>query len=155
MSRYIKNSQWDKYREIINNFHEDAFRQEVTWERTLTNRDVHGEDRNIRRENIILEGLVQYNYFRSWPINKTEIAGEVDKENVLIYFNINYLKKMGYTDDKGNFLFNRGYDRFIIDGVEYKPFGDSHAAQAKGETLFIFIILKREDIDTGEEPYQQ
>ena len=38
-------------------------------------------------------------------------------------------------------------DRFIINGIVYKPDGDTQVAQAKDEALVFLVILKR-DRDT-------
>ena len=52
-----------------------------------------------------------------------------------------------YLDRNGYFTFNWSEDRFIINGIPYKPDGDTEVAQAKDEAIVFQIILKR-DRDT-------
>ena len=52
-----------------------------------------------------------------------------------------------YLDSNGYFIFNWSEDRFIINGIPYKPDGDTQVAQAKDEAIVFQIILKR-DRDT-------
>lgn len=149
----VPDSVWDRYKDIINEFHDDAFQQSITLLRKVTIDDPHGEDTNIRDQELKLLCLVQYNYFRSWPINDVKPSGEHDKESCLVYFNLDFLEKNGLLDGNGNLQFNPAMDRFILEGVTYKAFGDSKAAQAKDQNLFIFIILQREEINTGDDRY--
>lgn len=144
---------WQSHIDIVNDFHNDAFQQDVIWQRTIRKLSSHGEDSGPKTENIILKGLLQYNNFRSWPINKDEITGQVDNESNLLYLNLQYLKDNNYLNSDGQFIFDPGMDKFIINGVKYSPKGDSQAAQASDTVLFHFIVLKREEVDSGNNPY--
>lgn len=151
---HLTQAQWDKYTTAINDFHDDAFQQDVILRQLITVDDIHGEDTNQRTEDFLLKGLIQYNYFRGWPINQVRDSGEIDKESCTLYLNVKYLSERSLLNPENHLLFDPALDRFLIDGIVYKAFGDSKAAQAKGSTLLIFIILKREETNTGSEVYK-
>lgn len=154
MSKFISPVEWDEYKGIINDWSEDTFQQEVVWRKIVTTIDKNGEDTNRRTQDIIIKGLCHYNYFRSWPINSQTITGEIDKQTVMLYLNIDYLKKLNYINPTTlQFLFNPSEDRFIINGIEYKAMGDSQAAQASTEPILIFIVLQRQNISTPDSIY--
>lgn len=96
---------------------------------------------------IHIEALCYYNSFRNWPINKATVSGELDDENLSILISKSYIERLGYLDEHGYWRFNWSEDRFIINGVVYKPDGDTQVAQAKDEALVFLVILKR-DRDT-------
>lgn len=145
---------WDLYKSIIDEFHEDANQEPITWRKYVNVLDRYGEDKDPKNyQDISLLGLVQYNYFRSWPINKTTISGKIDKESVLVYFNTQYLIDAGHTNGQQLLAFTPGKDLFIIRGLIYKDFGESQVAQANNRNLLQFLILKREEIDTGVSKY--
>lgn len=150
---HLTQEQWDKHIDAINEFHEDAFQQDVVLKRYFVIDDPDGEDYNQRSEDVNLKGLIQYNYFRSWPMTQSTESGELDKESILLYLNIGYLESISMVDSNKNLLFDPGHDRFIINGLVYKAMGDSQAAQAKDNPLLIFIILKREETNTGQDRY--
>ena len=150
---HMTQEQWDDYINIINEWQEDAFQQDITWLKTATVISKNGEDNNYRFKEINLKCLIQYNQFRAWPITQTTDSGETDKESILVYFNIKYLKDLGYTNNHDQFKFKPDYDRFLINGLIYKAFGESQVAQAGAKPLLVFIILKREEIETGKEKY--
>ena len=57
------------------------------------------------------------------------------------------LETLGYINSEGYWQLNWSEDRFVINGITYKPSGDTQVAQAKDEALCFIIILKR-DRDT-------
>lgn len=146
---YMTPEQWAEYEEVINNWQTDAFQQTIFLRKHVTIRDYDGEDHNQRFEDIPLKGLLQYNYFRAWPVNAIKDSGEIDKESMVVFFNIKYLKDNNLADANGQFLFDRGYDRFVLNGLVYKAMGDTQVAQSSTNPLFVFIVLKREELDTG------
>lgn len=150
---FIKQSSWDKYKAIIDEWHEDVFQQEIVWKRNITNLNQYGEDNNVRYEDITLLGLIHYNEFRSWPINMYTDTGELDKQSVMVFFNIEYLKDLGYTNPYGVLQFDHGLDKFVINGVLYKSAGESQVAQAHNHPLLTFIILQREETSSTSESY--
>lgn len=150
---FPSDAQWAAYKQVIDNFHDDAFQDDIVWKRQVTTRDPNGETSNERFVSVNLKGLVQYNYFRSWPMNQQTPSGELDKESVLVYLNNQYLEDEGHLDLNKQFEFDPGVDRFVLRGRVYKALGDSHAAQAKNTPLLTFLILKREETSTGDNQY--
>lgn len=144
---------WQAYKDVINEFHEDAFQHNMTWKKLVTNLNFHGEDGADRFEDHDLKCLVSYNYFRSWPMNKAEKTGEIDQESVLVYINLKYLDSFGFLNEHNQFEFDPVNDRFILQGLWYKTSGDAQVAQAGVDPLLHFLILKREEIQSHETKY--
>jgi len=154
MPNYVDNNDWIDYKNVVNEFHEDAFQQEITLRRVVKGGlDPHGEDTPDSYTVLILKGLLQYNDYRTWPSTKNTSSGEVDKQNTLLYLNIKYLKDNNLTNGDGFLDFDPGHDRFILKGQEYKALGESQTAQASDEPLLQYIILKREEKDTTDSIY--
>ena len=152
---FVSAADWQEYKDVINEFNlDDSNLQDIVWQRLGTNLSRWGEDDNEVRTNQIIKGLVQYNYFKSWPTNQTTVSGEIDKESLLIWLNIKYLTDNGWMTTAGQFIFRSGEDRFIIRGEVYKALGDSQAAQASDEPLEVFIVLKREETETADLVYE-
>lgn len=142
----VPTKEWDKYKSIINDFiDEDAGKQPFVWLRKLNQPLAYGEDGGIGYLPVILEGLFQYNYIRTWPANKSTLSGELEGENMVLYISARMLRENGYVNEFGYPDLNWSEDRFLLNGKIYKPDGDTQVAQAKDEALLFFIILKREE----------
>ena len=142
----VPTKEWDKYKSIINDFiDDDAGKQPFVWLRKLNQPLAYGEDGGIRYLPVILEGLFQYNYIRTWPANKSTLSGELEGENMVLYISARMLRENGYVNEFGYPDLNWSEDRFLLNGKIYKPDGDTQVAQAKDEALLFFIILKREE----------
>lgn len=147
-SKFVSNKAWATYKNIIKNFMDhDAGRQSITWMRHIDQIGAFGEDGGDQYTPVQIEALCYYNVFRNWPINKPTAAGELDDENLTIYVTKRQIEKLGYINNEGYWQFNWSEDRFIINGIAYKPSGDTQVAQAKDEALCFIVILKR-DRDT-------
>lgn len=147
-SKFLSNKAWNKYKKIIKDFiDKDAGRQVVTWMRHIDQIGAFGEDVGDQYLPIQLEALCYYNVFRNWPINKPTISGELDEENLTIYVTKRQIETLGYINSEGYWQLNWSEDRFVINGITYKPSGDTQVAQAKDEALCFIVILKR-DRDT-------
>lgn len=145
-SRYVRNADWDRYKHVVQKFLEDdSGRQTIGWCRHIDQMLFMGEDKAPKYTLIPIEALCYYNAFRNWPINKATVAGELDDENLVILIPKSAITK--YLNPQGYFEFNWSEDRFIINGIPYKPDGDTEVAQAKDEPIVFQIILKR-DRDT-------
>ena len=145
-SRYVKNVDWDRYKHVVQKFLEDdSGRQTIGWCRHIDQMLMMGEDKSPKYTLVLIEALCYYNAFRNWPINKATVSGELDDENLVILIPKSAIQK--YLNDDGYFQFNWSEDRFIINGIPYKPDGDTQVAQAKDEAIVFQIILKR-DRDT-------
>lgn len=144
----VKNHSWNRYKKIITDFLDlDAGRQTITWAKHVNQYLDHAEDDSPRYYNIPIEVLCYYNAFRNWPINKATVPGELDDENLSILISKNYIEQIGYLNQEGYWNFNWSEDRFVINGIVYKPSGDTQVSQAKDEALVFLVILKR-DRDT-------
>lgn len=146
--KYVSNKVWNKYKNIVSKFLDnDAGRQKIIWAHYPNQLIPFGEDSKPNYLLRVIEALCYYNAFRNWPINRDTVTGELDEENLSIIISSKYLKDHGYLNSHGYFDFNWSSDRFVINGIVYKPAGDTQVAQAKDEALAFLVILKR-DIDT-------
>ena len=145
-SRYVRNADWDRYKHVVQKFLEDdSGRQTIGWCRHIDQMLFMGEDKIPKYTLILIEVLCYYNAFRNWPINKATVSGELDDENLVILIPKSAIQQ--FLNKDGYFQFNWSEDRFIINGIPYKPDGDTEVAQAKDEPIVFQIILKR-DRDT-------
>lgn len=143
--KHVPNKSWDRYKKIITDFLDiDAGRQTIIWAKHVNQMLSHAEDTIPYYYNIPIEALCYYNFFRNWPINKSTPSGELDDENLSILISSDFIRKIGYLNSEGYFDFNWEQDRFVINGIVYKPSGDTQVAQAKDQALVFQIILKRD-----------
>jgi len=148
-------AQWQTYKDTINSVH-DSFNQEVVTWRTLNfGLQRYGEDDkdNVNTTDIGLRCLIAYNIFRTFPMSKETIAGQLDAESMTMILNKKYLSDAGYLSSDGNFQFDPAMDKFFFQGQEYRGSGETPVAQAGDEPLLIYIILKREETQTGATKY--
>lgn len=144
-SKFISDKAWEKYKSIVQDFLDiDAGRQRIVWAKHVNQMLSHGEDYTPHYYRIEIEALCFYNAFRNWPINQSTITGELDEENLSILISKKYLEDHGYLNSNGYWDFNWVEDRFIINGIEYRPSGDTQVSQAKDEAIVFLIILKRD-----------
>ena len=149
---FLNKKVWDKYKQIISQFvDDDVGKQKIIWARHVNQLLAFGEDIIEQYDRLEIEALCYYNAFRNWPINKTTKAGELDDENLSIIISKNYLSNKGYINDEGYWNFNWAEDRFVINGLVYKPSGDTQISQAGDEAILFLIILKRDRDTTLDE----
>lgn len=147
-SKYISNKAWNRYKKIVQKFlNLDAGRQKVFWMQHVDQMLAFAEDSTPQFVGIEIEALCFYNAFRNWPLNKATVSGALDEENLSIYISKSAIEELGYLNSDGYWNFNWEEDRFVINGIVYKPSGDTQVAQAKDEPLVFMVILKR-DRDT-------
>lgn len=144
MAKFIKPEDWVKFQNIINDFIEkDAGLQPFKW---LRHSSIHipsfGEDEPLPFTVINLNGLFSYNYMRVWPYNDTTSSGIVDNTNIVLYITKNQLNSLGYLNTSGYWDFNKGLDRFIVQGKAYKPSGDTQVSQINNQSLLFFLVLE-------------
>lgn len=151
MSELISQPEWAEYKSLMLDAHDTFNQKTITWLRRQVQIQRFGED---PQDNgfvpIQLKVLLNYNYRRTWPISLTTETGELDKQSVQVYVNKQYLETLGFINDAGAFNYNPDVDRFIIDGLVWKPVGDTSAAQANSQDILISFILKREETITGD-----
>lgn len=147
-------AEWQDYANVINEFMQnDSAKKPIVWRRFLYNLDRYREDsKDKNTQDIILDVLLNYNYFRTWPITFTTESGELDRQSIQILINKDYLKTLGYLTPSNNFDFNPDKDLFIIDGKPHRAMGDTSVSQASSLDLIISIIVKREELETSD-PY--
>jgi len=145
---------WGRYKKIVVDFLDsDVGKKVIIWKKAITTPSQFGEDSpNTFYPDIQLEVLVGDNFFRTWPINRATLSGELDNQNCSIWVSAKKLLELGYLNSNGYWAFDKTLDRFIIDGITYKTSGDTETAQAKDTSLLFMVVLKREEIDNSRQP---
>jgi len=141
---------WTKYRNAVNSYSDTVANEAVIWKRVTSNVDRWQEGMAKIYEDTSISCLVAYNTFRTWPVDSRTDTGIIDKEYCHLYLNKAYLEAQGWLTPNGQLDFNPDFDRFILDGLTYKPAGDTGTAQANTNPLFIIVILEREETSTGD-----
>lgn len=145
-TQLIPDRVWNRYKQIVNDFIDtDVGKQIITWRRYIDQPLPFGEDSGQQYEDVKIKVLIGYNHFKTWPSNLDTVSGELDKINLAIWVSARLLGEYGYLNENGYWDFNRSYDRFIVNGIEYKAAGDTQVAQAKDEALLFMVVLKREE----------
>lgn len=146
--------EWQDYANLINQFmQQDSAPKVIVWRRFVYNLDRYREDGEGKNTvDINLNVLLNYNYFRTWPITFTTEAGEIDRQSVQVLINKEYLRVLGYITPNNNFDFNPDKDIFFINGKPHRSMGDTLVSQASSQDLIVSFIAKREEIQTGD-PY--
>lgn len=145
----ITDGQYAAYAKIINNFSANANKEIVRWGKREWMEDEFGENNANPLVYTDLEALIQFNTFRTWPMTKHTVAGELDEQNLLLYLNREYLSENGWLTPEGYFHFDPAKDEFIHRGLRYKAEGDTLASQAQDNPLFVLIVLARQETKTG------
>lgn len=142
---------WEAYKALINDAH-DTFNQDIiVWKQWLFGIDRFGEDNEAANfASIDLKCLIQYNAFRTWPVNRHSEEGKLDKNTIYVLFNRNYLSGLGYLDASGNFKVDIGKDHFIHRGITYSAEGDTLLSQAYNDPLLVGIVMQRQERLTSE-----
>lgn len=145
---------WNRFKNLMNKDVTQTFQQEdIIWVRSSGGLDVFSEDNEdeIFTE-ITLKGQFLYNYFRTWPLDNNSGSGKFDGQNQTIIFNLDYLKELNsnYLLPDNRMNYNPASDRFKHNGYIYSCQGDTFIVQAQDKTLFMFIILQREETNTGD-----
>lgn len=142
-------SQWQNYRDTVNAYHKSVGKQKIVWRKVVSNIDRYGEGVAAVTTDIELEVLMGYNDMRTWPTDRLDNVGVRDKENLWLYLNKQVLLEAGHLNARGYLDFNPGLDRFLVQGIEYKPGGDISSAMAEDNPLYILLILEREEPQVG------
>lgn len=141
---------WNEYAETISSAMSSYAQEPITWRRNIRKMPRYGEDEGTTSEDVTLMGLVLYDDWRIWPLNRMTNSGQVDFEHAALMLDKKYLSDNNFLTVDGNFAFDPGLDRFIIKNIIYKPAGDTHLAQAGPYTLIFQILLQREENITAE-----
>jgi hypothetical protein len=148
---FLTSADWALYTNTINQASDTFNKELITWHSLTKRINRMGEDNPTSQTftNITLEVLVQYNVFRTWPINKETKTGDLDKESILVIVNKQYLSDLGYLNNAGYFEFRPDEDRFSLHGKTYRCAGDTPASQTNTDPLLFYIIMEREILSTG------
>jgi hypothetical protein len=151
----MNDAQWANFKSVIDQAHSYFNQQAITWMRLSNNLQRYGEgsDKSNKYTAINLKCLVGSNFFRTWPVTTGSSSGEVDKENMVAIFNMQYLDDLGYITADQQFAFRPNEDYFIMNGQRYRSAGDILTAQAKDKNLMLYVIMRREETMTGEPKY--
>jgi hypothetical protein len=143
---------WTRYIGVINSASDTFNKDIVIWERSQFRISRDGDEvTDEQYAHIQLKCLMNNNDFRTWPITQNTETGEIDIQNMVMILNVEYLRTQGYLTTMGRFDYNQAADRFIHQGLRYKAEGDTSIAQANGQYLLFQVILKREELSTGQE----
>lgn len=147
----LTTNQWAAYRQVINLASASFNNESIIWNRVSIKLDRDGDDANKPTFlPINLNALIQYNIYRTWPIDRSTDTGLIDNQSILIILNKDYLAGLGYITSNNNFDFNPSFDYFTVQGIDYKPMGDTPAGQAGDDPLLVFIVCERKRIETGK-----
>lgn len=108
---------WDRYKAIVNDFVEvDAGKQPLIWLKRFDQILSYGEDTGNNYEPYFLDGLIQYNFIRTWPSLKETVSGELDGINIVLYVTKRSLEENGHLTKEGYWNFDWVQDKFVING---------------------------------------
>lgn len=147
----ISSADWSTFRQHINAASASMFNQLVIWKHLTKKLDIDGDDRAGQESytDTNLYGILSYNAWNVLPVSRLNVDGVIDRNGAVLIFNKDYLRGLGLINAAGNFHFDSVKDRFSINGIIFKPMGDTPVAQAYDDPLFQYIILSRDEVKTG------
>jgi hypothetical protein len=148
----MKKSDWKRYENIITGAFDNWGNQEVIWHRNRRKGSRFQEGGQEDFDLVPMKALVDYNAFRTWPTDILKATGIEDKQYCNLLFNRKYLKENGWLTSEGNFKFDPGYDRFQLQGVMWKPAGDTPISQTNDNPHVYMVILVRDEYITSINP---
>ena len=151
----ISTAQWQTYKNIINKAHDSFNKDTITWHRYIRGFQRYGEDTKASEDytHITLNCLIAYNFFNRGPLTKETTSGALDKQNIVLMLNKKYLEDLGYLNSEGFFDMDPGKDKFTHRALPYRAAGETEVAQAGDDPLMFYIVLRREEIVTGDAKY--
>jgi len=141
---------WKTYDEVLEKFSTENFKETLIWEKKISGISRYGEGSPIRRQSYEVNCLVDWNFYRRWPINKPDNDGLQDEQHCSVYIHRSELQRLGLLTPEGNPDLDPGLDLFKIDGVKYVSAGDTTVAQSLSSPQFCLLILRRAPILTGQ-----
>ena len=157
MTQLVSNTKWAQFRKLIRDAHDTLSQDVIIWRRYTQNTvpRYREDDDGSTFVDINLKVLNGYNYFRTWPLTRHTLGGELDAQNMIILLNKDYLSDLGFLTLKGYFDYRADRDLFFHRGLKYRGEGDTFLSQAFDDPLFIMIILVREETLTGTDRLDQ
>lgn len=150
MAQLLFPADWAKYKQAINDASDTFNKDQVIWHRFLRRIDRNGEDQTSQFTSIILNALIAYNFYKSWPDENIRVSGENDDTSLTLILNKQYLHDQGYLNAYGYFSMDPGQDFFTVRGIDYTTKGDTDVAQAEADPLLLYIKLDRKQINVGQ-----
>lgn len=156
----LTDQDWLKFQSVLDGANGSLNQKQLIWYRYLSPLDINledfGEINKAQLDNptqyskVYLKALLNYNYMRTWPVDQNTQEGKLDRQSLQVFLNKTYLKSLNYLTGHTNFDYNPDFDRFVIDGLLYRPVGDTSASQAGAIDIFYLLILQREESETTE-----
>lgn len=137
----ISDADWAAFKSAIDEFCNDAYNKDIIWRRLRKNIDRFGEGTEMDFDDLPIQVFVSYNFRRYWKNVKASETGKLDENLCIIFLNKQYLADNDFLNEEGYFKFNPEYDKFIIDGASYEPYGENPMSQADTTNLLFQIIL--------------
>lgn len=153
MSQLITDADWADFKNAMDDAHNTFNQKTIKWFKYREGNNIYGEEIGPSEAPVELKVLVNANYMRTWPSTIVSETGETDEESTQLFINKEYLRLKGYLTPANYFDYDPANDRFEIDGLMYKPFGDTGASQFgsnNSDDVHILIILKRITTPTGK-----
>ena len=142
---------WNKFNKVLANFSEENFKEELVWHKKLSGLSRYGEGDSFKTQAYTVFCLVDWNFYRRWPINKPDADGLQDEQHCSVYIHKKELERVGLLTPNGNAELDPGLDTFEINGVKYLPAGDTEVAQSLATPQFFLLILRRAPVLSGQE----
>lgn len=147
----LSSAEWASFRQAINNASDTFNAHVVIWHSLNKRLDFHGDERDPKTfTSHNLNCLINSNYLKTWPDNKLTEAGDVNRDNLCLIFNRDYLGGLGFLDGDGEFIVDPEYDYFEIMGQKYSVAGGMAVAQAYDLNTLVYLILTPNIIPTGD-----
>lgn len=143
----VDQTEWDALTNEINN--SGFFTKPILWKRCVSYIDRYQEDDAQTFEDTTLHTLANYNYMRSWPITVPTESGAIDRQSIQLLFLRKEIADLNLLTPEGYIKMDTERDRFVMDGLVYKPVGDTFVSQAGSTDIMISVIVKREETPTG------
>lgn len=140
---------WDIFKSLMADVHATFAQKIILWKRSTVQVHRYGEDPVDTMVDTQLAVLCDWNYKRTWPVDINNESGQDDEQSVQIYLNKEFLRQNGFLNTQDYLKYNKEADRFSIDGILYKSFGDTSAAQMLQDDAWVTVILKRITEQTG------
>ena len=103
----VSTTGWERYKKIVRDFIDvDSGRQPFLWLKKIEQPLPYGEDTGTVYTPIQLEGLFQYNYIKTWPLEELSISGELNPGDTVLYISGRLLKENGFLNEYGYWDFN-------------------------------------------------
>lgn len=155
MNPSVPQSAWNKFNAAMRSQHEGFNQADLIWVRNPNDVPEFNEDLRNGGQRITLKVLIGFNNFRTWPITRTDTGGQADVQNQVALINRQYLRELGYLNSSGYLDFKPDRDYFFHMGIRYKSEGDTPLAQAFNDPVLMMLILRREEVETGEKQFNQ